>query len=66
MFEDPRSEWLLGSLRARRATGGYASVESALWDEGGALVAHASQVMFFQFSGSPPTGAARFPTDQRG
>jgi acyl-CoA thioesterase len=65
LFARPRSEWILGSLRARRATGGYASVESALWDEGGALVAHATQVMFFQFPDGPPTGGARFPSDQR-
>jgi acyl-CoA thioesterase len=64
-FEEPRSEWLLASLRARRATGGYASVESALWDEAGTLVAHATQVMYMHFPEGPPEGDRRVPLDQR-
>src|SRR5262245_18701349 len=65
LFEDPQSEWLLTSLRARRATAGYASVESALWDERGALVAHATQVMYMHFPDGPPEGDHRIPLDQR-
>jgi acyl-CoA thioesterase len=66
LFEDARSEWLLGHLRARRATEGYASVEVALWDPTGpTLVAHAAQVMFLSFPDGAPTGDDRFPLDQR-
>jgi acyl-CoA thioesterase len=65
VFEEARSEWLLASLRARRATGGYASAEAALWDQHGVLVAHAAQVMFMHFPDGPPEGDHRFPPDQR-
>ncbi|HET6951107.1 MAG TPA: thioesterase family protein [Acidimicrobiales bacterium] len=65
LFEEPRSDWLLSHQSARRATAGYASVESALWDATGALVAHATQVMFLTFPQGPPVGDARFPVDQR-
>ncbi len=65
LFEDARSEWLLASLRARRATSGYASVECALWDQTGALVAHANQVMYLQFPNGGPQGDGRFPVDHR-
>jgi acyl-CoA thioesterase len=45
--------WLLAHNRARHAGDGYASVEMALWDpraDGGpALVAYATQLMFFAF-----------------
>jgi acyl-CoA thioesterase len=45
--------WLLAHNRARHAGDGYASVDMALWDpraaEGPALVAYATQVMFFAF-----------------
>jgi acyl-CoA thioesterase len=63
---ESRSDWLLGHLRARRATEGYASVEVALWDPTGpALVGHATQVMFLSFPDGPPTGDLRLPADQR-
>ncbi len=65
MFEEARSEWLLASLRARRATRGYASVECALWDQRRVLVAHAAQVMFMHFPDGPPEGDHRLPLDQR-
>jgi acyl-CoA thioesterase len=65
LFDDARSDWLLSHLRARWAGDGYASVECALWDRGGRLVAHATQVMFLVFPEGPPTGADRFPADQR-
>ncbi len=60
-----RSEWILASLRCRRAGEGYASVECELWDEGGRLVAHATQVMFLVFPDGPPQGADRLPPDRR-
>jgi acyl-CoA thioesterase len=66
LFGEPRSEWLLGHLRARRAGGGFASVETALWDPTDrSLVAHGSQVMYLVFPDSSPTGDARLPPDQR-
>jgi acyl-CoA thioesterase len=66
LFGEPRSEWLLGHLRARRASAGFASIETALWDPTDrTLVAHAAQVMYLVFPGGPPTGDDRFPTDQR-
>jgi acyl-CoA thioesterase len=66
LFGEARSEWLLASLRARRATAGYASVETALWDPTDrSLVAHAAQVMFLVFPEGAPTGADRLPADQR-
>jgi acyl-CoA thioesterase len=66
LLGEPRSPWLLGHLRARRAGDGYASVEAALWDETGRLVAHAAQVMILVFPDGPPTPAQRVPYDQRG
>ena len=65
LLGDARSEWLLADLRARRATDGYASVETALWDQTGQLVAHAAQVMFFTFPEDPPSPIQRLPFDQR-
>jgi acyl-CoA thioesterase len=65
MFAEARSRWLLAHLHARRAGEGYASVEAALWDEGGSLVAHASQVIFLVFPEGAPEGAERFPPDLR-
>jgi acyl-CoA thioesterase len=66
MLGEARSEWVLAHLHARRAAGGYASVEAAMWDPTGpALVAHAAQVMFLSFPGGPPEGDARLPVDQR-
>jgi acyl-CoA thioesterase len=66
LFGEARSRWLLAHLHARRAGEGYASVEAALWDEGGALVAHASQVMFLVFPDGAPEGDERIPPDLRG
>jgi acyl-CoA thioesterase len=65
LFGSARSRWLLAHLRARQAGEGYASVEAALWDEGGALVAHASQVMFLVFPNGAPEGDERIPPDLR-
>jgi acyl-CoA thioesterase len=66
LLGEARSPWLLSHQRARRATEGYASIECALWDQGGELVAHAAQMMFLSFPGGPPTGDDRFPADVRG
>lgn len=66
LFGEPRGEWLLAHLRARRASGGFASIETALWDPTHrSLVAHAAQVMYLVFPDGPPTGDDRFPLDQR-
>jgi acyl-CoA thioesterase len=65
LLGDTRSEWLLAHLRARRATDGYVSVETAMWDQSGQLVAHAAQVMFLTFPDGPPTPEQRIPFDQR-
>ena len=51
-----RSEWVLAHNRARHAGEGYASVDMALWDCGlegrsPVLVAYATQMMFFAFTG---------------
>ncbi len=62
---EAHSEWLLAHLRARRASEGYASVETAMWDQTGQLVAHAAQVMFLSFPEGPPTPEQRVPFDQR-
>jgi acyl-CoA thioesterase len=65
LFGKARSEWVLAHLRSRRATDGYASVECALWDEPGQLVAHAAQVVFMSFPDGPPTPEQRVPFDRR-
>jgi acyl-CoA thioesterase len=58
LFGQPRSEWILGHSRARRAVDGYASLEMALWDPAAGLVAHTSQVMYFVFpNGDRPSPA---------
>ena len=55
VLDEWRADWVLASHTARHAGGGYASVDTALWDCGaeGAelprLVAYATQVMFFTF-----------------
>ncbi|MGH9211078.1 MAG: acyl-CoA thioesterase [Acidimicrobiales bacterium] len=58
LLGQPRSEWILGHSRARRAVDGYASLEMALWDPAVGLVAHSSQIMYFVFpngDGPPPS-----------
>jgi acyl-CoA thioesterase len=65
LLDEATGPWLLSHMRARRATDGYASVECALWDQGGTLVAHAAQLMFLRFYGEPPEGHLRLPADQR-
>jgi acyl-CoA thioesterase len=50
VFGAPEPGWLLAHNRARFAGDGYASVDMALWDPSdGALVAYATQLMFFAF-----------------
>jgi acyl-CoA thioesterase len=65
LLGEARSEWLLAHLRARRATDGYVSVETAMWDQAGELVAHAAQVMFLSFPEGLPTPEQRVPLDRR-
>ena len=53
LLGEARPGWLLAHNRARFAGDGYASVDMALWDpaaaDGPALVAYATQLMFFAF-----------------
>jgi acyl-CoA thioesterase len=52
LLGEARGEWLLSVNRARHAGEGYASVDMEMWDADGvepALVAYATQVMFFSF-----------------
>jgi acyl-CoA thioesterase len=49
LFAPARSEWILAHDRARWAHDGWASAESALWDESGNLVAYATQMMIFTY-----------------
>lgn len=49
LFGPLRSEWLLAHDRARWADDGWASVETRLWDESGAPVGYATQVVFFTY-----------------
>ena len=53
VFRPAPTGWLFSHQHARHAGGGYASVDSALWDpsgpDGPALVAFATQVMLFSF-----------------
>lgn len=48
-FEPARSEWLLAHDRARWADDGWASAETTLWAEDGALIAYATQMMLFTY-----------------
>ena len=49
VFRPVPEGWLLQHGRARHAGDGYASVDMALWDERGRLLAYATQVMLFTF-----------------
>jgi acyl-CoA thioesterase len=56
LFGDAHSDWVLGVNRARHAGEGYASVDMELWDMDAAqpaLVAYATQMMFFTFLEPP-------------
>jgi acyl-CoA thioesterase len=57
--------WLLAHDRARWADAGWASAETTLWDEAGALVAYATQMMIFTSLGAeggrPPTAVSGAP-----
>jgi lipoprotein LprG len=60
------SEWVLAHDRARWARDGWASAESTLWDENGALVAYATQMMLFTYLpgrglDGGPVGSAAVP-----
>jgi len=58
-LEPLRSKWVLAHDRARWADDGWASAESLLWDEGGTLVAYATQLMLFTYLGEDaPRGAS--------
>jgi acyl-CoA thioesterase len=48
-FAPARTEWLLAHDRARWADDGWASAETTLWDEDGALIAYATQMMIFTY-----------------
>jgi acyl-CoA thioesterase len=49
LFEPLRSQWVLAHDRSRWADDGWASVESMLWDEAGAPVAYATQMVLFTY-----------------
>jgi acyl-CoA thioesterase len=49
LFEPARTTWLLAHDRARWADDGWASAETTLWDEGGTLIAYATQMMLFTY-----------------
>jgi len=50
LFEPLRTEWVLAHDRARWADDGWASAETTLWDEGGAIVGYATQMMLFTYT----------------
>jgi acyl-CoA thioesterase len=50
LFAPARTRWLLAHDRARWAADGWASAETTLWDEEGALVAYATQMMIFTYA----------------
>jgi len=54
MLGEATTDWLLAHKRARHAGEGYASLELTLWTETKALVAFATQMMFFSFPEGPP------------
>jgi len=47
-LEDTRAEWLLTSVHARRARGGYATADVEIWDDRGTLVACGTQMMLLR------------------
>lgn len=47
-LEPARTEWILTHTHVRRALKGYASADVDVWDEGGRLVAFATQTMFLR------------------
>lgn len=47
-LEPARTEWILTHTHVRRALHGYATADVEVWDEGGRLVAFATQTMFLR------------------
>lgn len=47
-LDDTTSEWLLTDVHVRRARAGYASADCEIWDDGGRLVAFATQTMILR------------------
>jgi acyl-CoA thioesterase len=47
-LEDTRSEWLCTWVHARHARAGYATADCEMWDDGGCLVAFATQTMMLR------------------
>jgi acyl-CoA thioesterase len=54
LLGDATTEWVLAHKRAHHAGAGYASLELAMWDQAGALVAFATQMMLFSFPEGAP------------
>jgi len=52
LFEPVRTTWLLCHDRARWADDGWASAEAMIWDEDETLVAYATQMMIFTYTGA--------------
>lgn len=47
-LEETTAEWLLTDVHSRRARSGYATADAEIWDDGGRLVAVATQMMMLR------------------
>jgi acyl-CoA thioesterase len=47
-LEDTSSQWLVTAVHARRARAGYATADVEIWDDGGRLLAFATQMMMLR------------------
>ena len=47
-LEDTRAEWILTWVHMRRARAGYATADCEIWDDGGRLIAFATQTMMLR------------------
>jgi acyl-CoA thioesterase len=47
-LEDTTSQWMLNYVHARRARAGYATADAEIWDDGGKLLAVATQMMMLR------------------
>jgi acyl-CoA thioesterase len=55
VIDDTAREWLLFTVTARRAKGGWAIADTDVWDDEGRYLAHGSQAMYLRgVAGEPP------------